>query len=137
MGIVGQHVGGGHVVVELDAVFFIALDHVLLAVLVDDIRWATLAAASASRELSSFCSGGMMPWPNFAVASSTSLAACASGGRSLLNVFEPTTMAIMPGRITRAGKSIFGMAPIRGVRRAADIDSAAIARCTTRKLVHQ
>ena len=34
-------------------------------------------------------------------------------------------------------KSIFGMAAINGVRRAADIELAAIARCTTRKSVHQ
>ena len=45
--------------------------------------------------------------------------------------------AIMPGMITRNGKSIFGNAAISGVRRAADIESAAIARCTTRKSVHQ
>ena len=42
-----------------------------------------------------------------------------------------------PGTITKIGKNILGMAPISGVRRAADIDSAAIARCTTRKFVHQ
>ena len=46
-------------------------------------------------------------------------------------------MATMPGRITRKGKSIFGNAAIIGVRRAAAIESAAIARCTTRKSVHQ
>src|ERR1019366_24220 len=45
--------------------------------------------------------------------------------------------AIMPGRITRAGKSIFGTAAINGVRRAALMLRAAMARCTTRKLVHQ
>jgi hypothetical protein len=43
----------------------------------------------------------------------------------------------MPGTITRNGNSIFGMAAISGVRRAAFIESAAIARCTTRKSVHQ
>src|SRR5438270_1548619 len=43
----------------------------------------------------------------------------------------------MPGRITRKGKNILGTAAISGVRRAADIDLAAIALCTTRKSVHQ
>ena len=43
----------------------------------------------------------------------------------------------MPGRITRAGKNIFGTAAINGVRRAAVIESAAMARWTTRKSVHQ
>ena len=46
-------------------------------------------------------------------------------------------MAIRPGRITMNGKSILGKAAIRGVRRAADMESAAMARCTTRKSVHQ
>jgi hypothetical protein len=46
-------------------------------------------------------------------------------------------MAIMPGRMTRAGKSIFGTAAMSGVRRAASIELAAIARWTTRKSVHQ
>ena len=45
--------------------------------------------------------------------------------------------AIIPGRITMKGKSIFGKAAINGVRRAALIELAAIARCTTRKSVHQ
>ena len=45
--------------------------------------------------------------------------------------------AMMPGTITRNGKNIFGTAAMSGVRRAALIDSAAIARCTTRKSVHQ
>src|SRR5881392_557090 len=43
----------------------------------------------------------------------------------------------MPGRITRNGNSIFGNAAMRGVRRAAVIEFAAMARCTTRKSVHQ
>src|SRR5262245_59316690 len=43
----------------------------------------------------------------------------------------------MPGTITRKGKIIFGTAAMRGVRRAALMFLAAIARCTTRKLVHQ
>ena len=48
-----------------------------------------------------------------------------------------SAMAIMPGRMTRAGKSILGRAAISGVRRAARHRSAAMARCTTRKSVHQ
>src|SRR5712692_6951834 len=50
-------------------------------------------------------------------------------------VGRPT--AISPGRITRKGNNILGIAAIRGVRRAALIESAAMARCTTRKSVHQ
>ena len=46
-------------------------------------------------------------------------------------------MAISPGMITRNGKSILGIAAMSGVRRAAAIESAAIARWTTRKSVHQ
>ena len=46
-------------------------------------------------------------------------------------------IAISPGKITRNGNSIFGSAPISGVRRAALIEFAAMARCTTRKSVHQ
>ena len=46
-------------------------------------------------------------------------------------------MAIKPGRITKAGNNILGTAAISGVRRAADIELAAIARCTTKKSVHQ
>ena len=48
-----------------------------------------------------------------------------------------SAMAIMPGRMTRNGNSIFGNAAMSGVRRAAFMSSAAIARCTTRKSVHQ
>ena len=43
----------------------------------------------------------------------------------------------MPGKMMRNGKSIFGTAAMSGVRRAAAIELAAIARCTTRKSVHQ
>ena len=43
----------------------------------------------------------------------------------------------MPGTITRNGNSILGTAAMSGVRRAAFIESAAMARCTTRKSVHQ
>ena len=46
-------------------------------------------------------------------------------------------MASMPGRITMNGKNIFGIAASTGVRRAAFIDLAAIARWITRKSVHQ
>ena len=45
--------------------------------------------------------------------------------------------AATPGMMTINGRNIFGNAPTSGVLRAADIESAAIARCTTRKLVHQ
>src|SRR3954468_17952175 len=45
--------------------------------------------------------------------------------------------AISPGMITRNGNSAFGIAAMSGVRRAAAIESAAIARWTTRKSVHQ
>ena len=48
-----------------------------------------------------------------------------------------SAMASMPGRITSTGKSIFGTAARSGVRRAAPMSLAAIARCTTRKSVHQ
>src|SRR5690242_11474201 len=51
--------------------------------------------------------------------------------------FAPITSASIPGTITRNGKSIFGTAAMSGVRRAEDIESAAIARWTTRKSVHQ
>src|ERR1700689_4013841 len=46
-------------------------------------------------------------------------------------------MAIMPGKMTSAGKSILGKAAMSGVRRAADMELADMARCTTRKSVHQ
>jgi hypothetical protein len=43
----------------------------------------------------------------------------------------------MPGMMTMNGRNILGRVPISGVRRAADMESAAMARCTTRKFVHQ
>ena len=46
-------------------------------------------------------------------------------------------MASIPGRITRNGNSIFGNAAMIGVRRAALMSLAAMARWTTRKSVHQ
>ena len=42
-----------------------------------------------------------------------------------------------PGKDDEERKTIFGRAAINGVRRAALIDSAAMARCATRKSVHQ
>src|SRR5260370_39057783 len=48
-----------------------------------------------------------------------------------------SAMAINPGRITRNGKSILGTAAMSGVRRAEAMEFAAMARCTTRKSVHQ
>jgi len=52
-------------------------------------------------------------------------------------MLSPMASAIMPGRITRNGKNILGTAAMSGVRRAAVMESAAMARCTTRKSVHQ
>ena len=49
----------------------------------------------------------------------------------------PCPRASIPGRMTRKGNSIFGIAAISGVRRAALMEFAAMARCTTRKSVHQ
>jgi hypothetical protein len=53
-----------------------------------------------------------------------------------LNV-DGTAIATSPGKITSSGKNILGIAAIKGVRRAEAIESAAMARCTTRKSVHQ
>src|SRR5205814_838340 len=50
---------------------------------------------------------------------------------------ELTTNASIPGRITRNGNSNLGSAAMSGVRRAAVIEFAAMARCITRKSVHQ
>lgn len=44
---------------------------------------------------------------------------------------------IMPGTTTTKGMNIFGMAPMIGARRAADIESEAMARCTSTKFVVQ
>jgi hypothetical protein len=44
---------------------------------------------------------------------------------------------MMPGRNTRNGNAICGSAAVSGVRLAAFMESAAIARCTARKSVHQ
>ena len=48
-----------------------------------------------------------------------------------------TVTAMRPGRMTRKGKNIFGMAAMRGTRRAETSESAAMARWMTRKSVHQ
>ena len=48
-----------------------------------------------------------------------------------------SAIAIIPGRMTRNGNSILGNAAMIGVRRAALMFSAAIARWMTRKSVHQ
>src|ERR1700684_2211834 len=50
---------------------------------------------------------------------------------------EPSDTAISPGRITRNGKNILGMVAISGTLRADSSESAAMARWTTRKFVHQ
>src|SRR5215831_11632086 len=47
------------------------------------------------------------------------------------------TNAAIPGTIIKKGINIFGSAPMSGVLRAAVWDSAAMALCTIRKLVHQ
>ena len=47
------------------------------------------------------------------------------------------TAAIMPGRIVMNGTNIFGKAPMIGVLRADEIESDAIARWTSTKLVVQ
>src|SRR5690242_309179 len=46
-------------------------------------------------------------------------------------------MAISPGRMTRNGKNILGMAAMSGTRRADSSEFAAIAVWMTRKSVHQ
>ena len=50
---------------------------------------------------------------------------------------DASATAAIPGRMTMNGMNIFGKAAISGVRRAADMELAAMARCTTRKFVHQ
>src|SRR5678815_1524563 len=47
------------------------------------------------------------------------------------------TRAMIPGTMIRNGINIFGIAPMSGVLRAAVVDSAAMALCTIKKLVHQ
>src|ERR1700722_6764181 len=44
-----------------------------------------------------------------------------------------TVTAMRPGRMTRKGKNIFGMAAMRGTRRAETSESAAMARWMTRE----
>jgi hypothetical protein len=48
-----------------------------------------------------------------------------------------TASAIRPGMMVRAGRKIFGNAPISGVRWAADRSLADSARCTSAKFVVQ
>ena len=45
--------------------------------------------------------------------------------------------AIMPGTMMTNGMNIFGNEPMIGERRAAEMESEAIARCTSTKLVVQ
>src|SRR5437588_12415003 len=73
-----------------------------------------------------------------AVAATLAIAG-AGAGATLVDrtAVELTTSASMPGRITRKGNSILGSAAMSGVRRAAVIEFAAMARCTTRQSVHQ
>ncbi len=55
--------------------------------------------------------------------------------RSIISV--TSTAETMPGTITMNGMNILGKAPMIGVLRAAEIESDAIARCTSTKLVVQ
>ncbi len=48
-----------------------------------------------------------------------------------------STAAIMPGMMVMNGTNIFGKAPMIGVLRAEEIESDAIARCTSTKFVVQ
>ena len=62
----------------------------------------------------------------------------ASFGAAEPSAMSPTmTEATMPGSTTRNGINIFGNAPRMGVFRAAEIESDAIARWTSTKLVVQ
>src|SRR3954469_13417076 len=56
---------------------------------------------------------------------------------SVVPSFGTTTSAIMPGRIMMNGRKSFGIAPISGVRCAADMSFADSARWTSAKLVVQ
>ena len=47
------------------------------------------------------------------------------------------TAATMPGMITRNGTSILAKVPMIGAERAEEMESAAMARCTSTKLVVQ
>src|SRR5260370_4376681 len=73
---------------------------------------------------------GMMPFPG---GSALTITRACGGTAGCVG----SAMAIKAGRMTRNGKSIFGNAPISGVRLAALMDLAAMAGCTTRKSVHQ
>src|SRR5882724_12148941 len=78
--------------------------------------------------------GGMMPEPRNSAGCAVEVEAEATG---VCGALLGRAIAISPGRITRNGKNILGIAAISGVRRAALMESAAMARCTTRKSVHQ
>src|SRR5258708_35634920 len=90
--------------------------------------------SSTANEVAGSIFGGIIPIrPGIATGV---LAVIAFAGGTTASCVGKAT-AINPGRITRNGKNIFGIAAIKGVLRAALIESAAIARCTTRKSVHQ
>ena len=55
----------------------------------------------------------------------------------VLAISVTSTAAIMPGMIVMNGTNIFGKAPMIGVLRAEEIESDAIARCTSTKFVVQ
>src|ERR1035437_782731 len=87
---------------------------------------------------------GRMPWgwagsSGGAAAEPDVLAAMAEFPAALVGpiTWDPTETAMRPGRITRNGRNILGMVAMRGTRRADSSESAAMARWTTRKLVHQ
>lgn len=69
----------------------------------------------------------------------TPLSAVPPSSRTCLSLTysDTVTAAIMPGMITMNGTSIFGNAPMIGVRRAADMLFDAIARWTSTKFVVQ
>src|SRR3989441_6724362 len=81
--------------------------------------------------------GAGSPGAGAAAAAADTAGAPSSGGRGRTPLDALTTRASMPGRITRNGKHILGSAAMSGVRRAGGIEVAAMARCTTRKAVHQ
>src|SRR5580698_7083264 len=86
---------------------------------------------------------GMRPLPSF-VGSLRSVADCGVPGAfregacdRACCVIAGVAMAMSPGRMTRKGKNIFGIAAMRGTRRADSSESDAIAVWITRKSVHQ
>src|ERR1700761_9541837 len=91
-----------------------------------------------------FTFAGIRPLLNF-VGSDKSFAAAGVAGAFRVGadcsiacwVVVVVAIAISPGRITRKGKNIFGIAAINGTRRADSSESEAIAVWITRKSVHQ